>query len=210
MAKGLFLFIISALMTFVWTPEVLMADDFNLKKMPNFDDVETIVEIKPAESVVEPAKTQVVATPHVVAVSRPAAQPVMQTTAPTYTNTFSINGKNLQLVNVSTPAINAGDHVNRYSNMFYGHNSAGVFAGIGSASEFSVMENGVMSKYRVMEQQIFEKYSATHLSLNGQVYSMASLANRAWGYDVIVVTCAGQSLGNGDATHRLVLFANKV
>ncbi|MBR2741918.1 hypothetical protein IKD98_04185 [Candidatus Saccharibacteria bacterium] len=211
MAKSLFLFTISALMTLLWTPEVLMADDFDLKKLPDFDDVETVIEVKPVEVIepVQPVVTQAVSTPRVETMTRPVAQPAVQT-APVYSNSFSINGRNLELVDVASPAVNAGNHVNRYNKMFYGHNSAGVFAGIGSAGEFSVTENGVTTRYRVMEQHTFEKYSATHLSLDGQVYSMASLANRAWGYDAIVVTCAGTSLGNGDATHRLMLFANKI
>ena len=39
MAKSLFLFIISGLMTLAWTPEILMADNFELKRLPDFDDV---------------------------------------------------------------------------------------------------------------------------------------------------------------------------
>ena len=211
MAKSLFLFIISGLMTLAWTPEILMADNFELKRLPDFDDVETVIEVKPIEPVAEPATTQTVATPRAVAVSRPVApQPVVQASAPSYANSISINGKYLELVHVSNPAINAERHVNKYNKMFYGHNSPEVFKGIENVSEFSVTENGIVSRYRVMEKHTFEKHSATALSLNGQVYTMASLANYAWGYDAIVVTCAGQSLGNGDATHRLLLFVNKI
>ena len=213
MAKSLFLLLISGLMTLVWTPEILMADDFELKKQPEFNAVLTVEEPKIIEEpeIIEPvvAKPAVV-TSNAVSNPQPATQPVVQATYVAPANNMSIVGKNLEVVEVDSSAYDAGSRVYKFRKMFYGHNSAAVFGGIDNASEFSVTLNGVVHRYRVMERHTFEKHSATQLSLNGQVYSMAALVNNAWGYDVIIVTCAGQSLGNGDATHRLVLFANEI
>ena len=39
---------------------------------------------------------------------------------------------------------------------------------------------------------------------------MTRIANTALGYDVALFTCHGTSYGNGDASHRLVVFANAV
>ena len=212
MAKSLFLLLISGLISVAWTPEFLMADDFELKKQPEFSAVLTVEEpevVDEPETIDSVVTEPAVATRNIVSNPQPA-QPAVQAVAKTPTNNMSIVGKDLEVVEVGSSSLDAGTHVNKFRRMFYGHNSAEVFAGIDGASEFSVTLNGVTTRYRVMEKHTFEKYSATQLSLDGQVYSMAVLVNYAWGYDVILVTCAGQSLGHGDATHRLVLFANEI
>ena len=45
---------------------------------------------------------------------------------------------------------------------------------------------------------------------NGVEYKMRAIANGKGRYDMVVMTCYGTSYGNGDASHRLVLFANRI
>ena len=75
---------------------------------------------------------------------------------------------------------------------------------------FVVRENGVEQNYVVAQAVTFDKVSDYTLSVDGVEYSMTALATGAWGHDLILVTCAGVSLGGGDATQRLILFADAV
>ena len=61
--------------------------------------------------------------------------------------------------------------------------------------------------YNVSERVVYEKTDA--YSLNGSRAVMKNLKNSAYGHDFALMTCYGTSLGNGDATHRLVIFADK-
>ena len=47
-------------------------------------------------------------------------------------------------------------------------------------------------------------------NLEGDPKLMGNIASTALGYDVALLTCAGTPYGNGDASHRLVVFANRI
>ena len=136
----------------------------------------------------------------------------------TVSNYISVNGRNISVVDVASTAVNAGDHVNKYgSRFYYGHNTGAVFGGLvnyGVGSSFSIYYGGVMHNYRVAKVMIFEKnVSNGHLELNGSGNYMRSVADARSGgvqYDVSLMTCHGTSYGDGDASHRLVLYANEI
>ena len=133
-------------------------------------------------------------------------------------NYISVSGRNISVVDVASTAVNAGDHVNKYgARFYYGHNTGAVFGGLvnyGVGSSFSIYYDGVLHNYRVAKVMIFEKnVSNGHLELNGSGNYMRSVADaRSSGvqYDVSLMTCHGTSYGNGDASHRLVLYANEI
>ncbi|MDO4747358.1 MAG: hypothetical protein Q4A70_03420 [Candidatus Saccharibacteria bacterium] len=133
-------------------------------------------------------------------------------------NYISVNGRNISVVDVASTAVNAGDHVNKYgARFYYGHNTGAVFGGLvnyGVGSSFSIYYGGVMHNYRVAKVMIFEKnVSNGHLELNGSGNYMRSVADARSGgvqYDVSLMTCYGTSYGDGDASHRLVLYANEI
>ena len=75
---------------------------------------------------------------------------------------------------------------------------------------FMVSYGGVTTTYQVAEVQIFEKSSPTSLSSNGVNYKMSAIANGKGRYDVVLMTCHGTMYENGDASHRLVVFANRI
>lgn len=138
--------------------------------------------------------------------------------ADTVGNYISVNGRNISVVDVANTAVNAGDHVNKYgARFYYGHNTGAVFGGLvnyGVGSSFSIYYGGVLRNYRVAKVMIFEKnVSNGHLELNGSGNYMRSVADARSGgvqYDVSLMTCYGTSYGNGDASHRLVLYANEI
>ena len=147
--------------------------------------------------------------------------PVYVAPAPVYvvpSNNIAVAGRTLAIVDVADTAVNSGDHVNKYGDRFlYGHNTAGVFGGLtslGVGSTFSVTYGGVTTNYQVAKIVIFEKNVENgRLQLNGAGNYMRAVANaKSDGvqYGLSLMTCYGTSYGNGDASHRWVIFANAV
>lgn len=133
-------------------------------------------------------------------------------------DSITITGKTLPVISVGDTTVDAGNHVNRYGDRFYyGHNSSAVFgglSGVGVGTTFSIASSGVTYNYRVAKRVVFEKNSGNgRLQLGGKGNYMKSVAAAKYGgvqYSISIMTCAGTSYGNGDASHRLVLFANRI
>jgi len=162
----------------------------------------------------------------VQAAEAPAApQPVQAQSAPVQTvsspkpvasapkNSISVAGRTLNIVNVNSTSVDSGNHVNRIGKLLYGHNSATVFKNLSSlkiGSTFSVTIDGSTKTYRVAKITTYEKNKDGRLQLNGSGNYMKAIRDKALGHDLAVMTCAGTSYGNGDASHRLVIFANAI
>lgn len=128
-------------------------------------------------------------------------------------NHISLAGRNLGVTEVSSLVMNPGNATLKFRKMIYGHNTAGIFGNLqslGVGSVFTVELNGITTNYRVSEKVTFEKSSSTTLRVNGQTYTMDALTRNAKGHSLMLLTCAGQSLGGGDATHRLAMFADAI
>ena len=128
-------------------------------------------------------------------------------------NHISVAGRNLGVKEVSSLVMNPGNATLKFRKMIYGHNTAGVFGNLknlGVGSVFTVELNGITTNYRVSEKVTFEKSSSTTLWVNGQTYTMDALTRNAKGHSVMLLTCAGQGIGGGDATHRLAVFADAI
>lgn len=212
MAKRLFLLLFSAFIGIFATPEVLMASDtVDVQGIDNARIVETVPVAE--EPVVENA---------VVTSQSTNVVPARETyIAPVYvapSNNISIAGRILEIVDVTDTAVDSGGHVNKYGGKFlYGHNSVAVFGGLtglGVGSGFSVTYGGATTNYVVSKIVIYEKNVETgKLQLNGVGSYMRDVADaKSDGvyYDLSIMTCYGTSYGNGDASHRWVIFANAV
>lgn len=223
MARRLFLLLFSAFVGIFSSPEILMAsDDYTLSGLNNAGIVETVPIVEETVAVEE----NVVTSSNVGVGSNSdtrnnvrAVSTQVLTPAPVYvasSNSISVAGRTLEIVDVTSTAVDSGNHVNKYGERFlYGHNSAGVFGGLvnlGVDSTFSVAYGGKTTNYRVAKIVIFEKNVETgRLQLNGAGNYMKSVANaKSDGvqYSLSLMTCYGASYGNGDASHRLVIFAN--
>lgn len=133
-------------------------------------------------------------------------------------DSITIAGRIIPVVVVGDTRIDSGNRVNRYGDRFYyGHNSGAVFgglSGVGVGNVFSITFGGVTTNYQVAERVIFEKNRDNgRLQIGGNGNYMRGVADAKYGgiqYSISLMTCSGTSYGNGDASHRLVLFANRI
>ena len=138
--------------------------------------------------------------------TEPVAQPVYVPTIENYTVTYPISN----VKDYNNTAFNLGGSIYKFRKMIYGHNSVGILGSLAyryPGEMITITENGVTSNYRVAAVVTYQKTADGNL--NGDPSIMANIANTAMGYDVALLTCAGTPYGNGDASHRLVVYANR-
>ena len=138
---------------------------------------------------------------------------------------IEVAGNWVSVYNVNSTALDAGNSVyrfidpahNYFGTFLYGHNSWNVFGGLvnlGIGSTFTVTLDNVTTTYQVADIVVFEKNTTSgKLQLNGEGSYMNSVARSKFNgvqYSLSLMTCHGQSYGNGDASHRLVIFANVI
>ena len=197
MLRSFILSLIASAMTVAMSPLILTAaDDVTITGVSDARAVETVPLPEP-----EPVVTKAPAAGYA-----PVAIPA---------NNIVIAGRTIEVIGVGSTALDAGGHVNKYGSFYYGHNSAAVFGGVlnmGVGSTFTVTYGGVTTTYQVANAVTFEK-NGDLLQLNGYGNFMDSVSRAVYmgtQYSVSLMTCAGTSLGGGDATHRYVLFANAI
>lgn len=203
---------------------ILLSSFIGISSSPNFllasDDVSVVDldQTKIVQTIIPEPEPAPAPAPVVTAVSRPTtkAAPAAAPVAPS--NHLDISGRSLKVEYTESTAVNAGNVVKFYNNKFlYGHNSGNVFgflSGVGVGTTFSLTYNGVTTNYRVSNKVTYEKTGSTTLGLNGATIKMghvaAGFSPDEVKHSLSIMTCAGTPLGNGDATHRLVLFADAI
>ena len=112
----------------------------------------------------------------------------------------------------------------RSNKLVYGHNSSNLLGSaktLGVNSIFTLTENGITTTYKVADVAIFQKLddytlgycTSGYNDCTSSTYYMSTFQNAKFmgkTYSVALFTCDGTSLGNGDATHRRVVFAYEV
>lgn len=175
--------------------EPLSADDFL-----RFSDLD---QIKISETVLKPVKiveaTPIAETPEILE------------------DYLAFNGRKIPLTEVDSTDRESGDGVNKINKLIYGHNSASVFAGLDTltaGATFTISLGGAETTYRVFASVIYDKNPDGRLQLNGKGSYMKAIRDRAsynnTPHDLALMTCAGISYGNGDASQRLVIFADAI
>ena len=141
---------------------------------------------------------------------------------------ISIAGNNIPIFYSDNTLIDAGSQVGLYGNHFlYGHNTANVFGGLSGMNigdYFTITLGGQTRTYQVINRDLQTKSHFEGDVIRKTVVSGVTVLTKmkmmkaitAYGeyngghYDYILMTCAGTSYGNGDASHRLILMANEV
>ncbi|MDO4612029.1 MAG: hypothetical protein Q4B29_01025 [Candidatus Saccharibacteria bacterium] len=207
-----FCFIFLYILTWIaYYPEPLSASDsVQVRGLDDSNIVQTVIKPEPVEEtpVISPAKTA--STP------KPKPQSTSTPTPAKPTNSINIGGRQINLVHVNSTTVDAGNHANKVNKLVYGHNSAAVFGHLRSlqiGQTFTITENGITTTYKISFIDTYEK-NGDLLQKNGTKSYMNSVYNakdvNRTEHDLAIMTCAGTSLGNGDATHRLVIFADAI
>ena len=218
MAKRLFLLLLICSIGIAVSPSLLSADNYFPIKGPDFNAVETIipepepeVEPEPVKEVVVEQKPAVeqkaVATPASYATVEVAPAPVVPKTV-NYTVSFYVNS----LDEYSRTASNLSySGIYKFRKMIYGHNTAnllGNLAGRQVGETITITEGGATKNYRVAAIQVYQKTADGYLE--GDKRLMNNIANTAMGHSLALLTCHGTNYGNGDASHRLVVFVDEI
>ena len=197
MARRLFLLLLAGFVGIVGSPEILMASDSFMAVTPEFNAVETILPEPEPEP--EPEQTPVTISYTVPAAGyRPVAPQVKNYTVTIPTNRMI--SENLSYYDIY-----------RFKKLVYGHNSSNLLGNLGSLAigeVFTITEGGVIKNYRVADKLTYAKTADGNLENDPRL--MRNIAYTAMGHDVALMTCAGVSLGGGDATHRLVVYADAI
>ncbi len=122
-------------------------------------------------------------------------------------------------------ALYSGDY-NNYSGLpgsgtssfFFGHNFAQILGRLGEANSFTVVSNsnGAQYTYTILWQEVACDYTNPGFPCSNYAEPVldmydALFAERKLGQTgATVMTCAGQDIGNGDATHRRVAYAVQI
>lgn len=217
--KSLFLLFASFFTICFSCTEPLAADDFvfptDLDKSSLFETILPVIDplITANPLVLETASVTVEPT---ASVQAPTAVPVAQP-AITSLNSLNLGGLQINLNHVNSTDLDAGTAANKVGKLIYGHNSASVFATLSSltiGSTFTATENGITTTYQVAAIVVYEKNPDGRLQLNGRGSYMKALRDRAsyneQPHSLALMTCTGALYGNGDASHRLVVFADAI
>lgn len=216
MMKRLFLLLIFSLIGVIVNPSILAANKIEKINSPVLNDPETIIE----EKIIEAQITN--------EIESLASKKQPETSTYIAPNNITIMEKTVPLIQTGSTEIVYDYAASRYGEKFiYGHNSAAVFgvlysAGVGQS--FSTTMNGITKNYMISDIVVYEKNQSNYLlQLNGRGNYMNSVAaaikksiNESTSqvtlsyYDLSIMTCYGIMLGGGDATHRLVIFANEI
>ena len=209
MAKRLFLLFCICLTSIFATPNLLVAShDFTIKSpyMPSVKTIETPENADNTESVADTTSDspQTATNQAPCSLRTPVAStPVNTNTTPNYTVTTYINNVNDYAKTYQNLSYS---DIYRFKKLVYGHNSAdllGSLINLTTGQVFTITENGQATPYQVASIVIYNKTGST---LNNDPSLMGQIAYSAMGYDVALLTCAGE-IHNGSPSQRLVVYA---
>ena len=148
--------------------------------------------------------------------ARPAMVRASAVTPQSYANAIQIGGKLLPIQNTgsiyentSAPLVWQYRHGNG-GTIIYGHSTAAVFGHLGGlpvGSVFSVTRNGVTENYQIARKETVTKSEYSTGEMSNYIFDGVFGGTH---YDLNLTTCAGTLTANGDATHRLLIFANRI
>jgi len=141
-----------------------------------------------------------------------------------YYGYITIGGKNICLASTNTTAGSLSyNHAYIYntelsSNKYiFGHNSAALFGNLSSLNNgttFSVTIAGKTTNYRISFKEVTCDYTNPSYPCSNYPEPVLNMNDvimpHRRGADLAIMTCAGTPIGNGDATHRLTVYANKI
>ena len=190
MAKRLFLLLISSLIGVAFKANYLSATDTVLTKVSGYEAVETVIESEILEN-------------NVIETSSPSIESVVNYAIPVVLNHYTVT-------NVTSSIVEYPNYYDIYrtGKFLYAHDMSNLFGNIpyiNIGDTVVITEAGVSRNYIVMDKVVYAKIDGL---LDGSVKVTKNVEYEANGYDLSMMTCYGTHYGNGDASHRMVLFLN--
>ena len=208
MGKRLFLLLFISILGVIIDPYFLSADHAPEAKLPDFHAVETVV---PEETASNNPETSI-ATETPKAPRADIAPVIVAEPAPVATKNYTVSYYVGSIEEYTNTAVNLSySGLYKFSKMIYGHNTANLLGNLSSmyiGEQFTVNENGTTNTYQVVNIVTYRKTADGNLENDRML--MKKIATTAMGSDLALFTCAGTMYGNGDASHRLVVYANRI
>ena len=210
MVKRVCLLLLSCLVSIMMSPSILTAtDNVELLSVSDARTVETVPLPEPEPEVESEAFVETVYAYRASTTAKaPQAGVVVAPVIPNYNVTTYIGSVSAYTASSSNLSYS---EIYKYNKMIYGHNTANL---LGSLAEryigetITITEGGVARSYVVSAKIYYNKTSDGNL--NNDPHLMRDIANTALGHDLALLTCAGQMLGGGDATQRLVVYIDAI
>lgn len=135
------------------------------------------------------------------------------TAAPSYSSSVTIMGRTLEIIDTNTTASTPSSQVARFvrggaydGRFLFAHNYSWLFGGLAnlySGYTFSTNIYGTTHNYRVAYVITVPNDAALANNMN----DIAKAKYNGVQYSLSLMTCAGTSYGNGNASHRTLVFA---
>lgn len=131
---------------------------------------------------------------------------------------ITIAGNTISIFASSSTTIDAGSRVGSFRKLLYGHNSSTVFgrlSSVATGSTFTVTLGGTTTTYRILQKITVLKSSLEVNNRMNYLVNSASYTDRdariaTGAHDLVLMTCAGTLYGNGNASHRTLIFADRI
>ena len=147
------------------------------------------------------------------------------TTCANYYGYISIGGRNICLASTSSTSgslsyshayIFNSPNQNSFNQYIFGHSSASIFGSLANlpvGTSFGLTIGGDTTQYRISLKEVSCDYSNPSYPCTNYPEPVLNMSDAVYpfrkGADLAIMTCAGTAIGNGDATHRLTVYATK-
>ena len=205
--------ILSALAVFGFARTASALSQISAK--PTTTDSVAIIPREKAEKIAKPAEKpaeKALAIAHKTSVSTVASARVASVAGSTTANSagsfVTIAGANIPLFTAGNTLVDPGNKAAAYGRMVYGHRGTafGNIANLPIGSSFTITRNGATENYVVAGAVTLDKSTTSRF-----MYSLTNQASyKGQTYSLVLMTCAGAPGDNGDASHRLMLFVEKI
>lgn len=155
------------------------------------------------------AKTAKPTKPHQAPISKSPLTSSPNHSSRPITNTITINGRTLPIFSTNSTMTDSQNSVAKFGQKFlYGHNSPEVFKSLPNlpiGSNFAVKINNQTTRYVIKKTITLTKADTKRF-----MFAIANGRYLGQTYSLSLMTCAGSPRPNRDATHRYIVFADRV
>lgn len=121
----------------------------------------------------------------------------------------TVNGVNIPMFNSSSTSVDPGSRAALYNGRFlYGHRGT-AFGGIAvlpNGAQITITRNGATETYVVVNSTTLDRDTTARF-----MYALTEQGSyKGQSYGLVLMTCAGAPGDNGDASHRTIVFANRI